>query len=63
MNELDAIYDRITEGIRIRSKCDWNKRSEKTVISFWVHKNNDELKTQLKNLHLECIMEFYESPF
>ena len=34
MNELDAIYDRITEGIRIRSKCDWNKRSEKTVISF-----------------------------
>ena len=22
-NELDAIYDHITEGIRIRSKCEW----------------------------------------
>ena len=22
-NELDAIYDHIAEGIRIRSKCDW----------------------------------------
>ena len=22
-NELDAIYDYIAEGIRIRSKCDW----------------------------------------
>ena len=22
-NELDAIYNHIAEGIRIRSKCDW----------------------------------------
>ena len=28
-NELDAIYDHITEGIRIRSKCDWYEHSEK----------------------------------
>ena len=34
-NELDAIYDHITEGIRIRSKCDWYKHSEKlTKILF-----------------------------
>ena len=33
-NELDAIYDHITEFIRIRSKCDWNKHSEKSTKFF-----------------------------
>ena len=31
-NELDAICDNITEGIRIRSKCDWNEHREKSKI-------------------------------
>ena len=30
-NELDAIYDHITEGIRIRSKCEWHEHSEKST--------------------------------
>ena len=34
-NELDAIYDNITEGIRIWSKCEWYKHSEKHQNSFW----------------------------
>ena len=31
-NELDAIYDYIAEGIRIRSKCNWYEHSEKSTI-------------------------------
>ena len=30
-NELDVIYDHITEGIRIRSKCDWYEHREKST--------------------------------
>ena len=30
-NELDSIYNHITEGIRFRSKCDWYEHSEKST--------------------------------
>ena len=33
-NELYAIYNHITEGIRIRSKCDWYEHSEKSSKFF-----------------------------
>ena len=33
-NELAAVYDNITEGIRIRSKCDWYEHSEKSAKFF-----------------------------
>ena len=33
-NELDAIYDHITEGIRIRSKYEWYEHSEKSTKFF-----------------------------
>ena len=33
-NELDEIYDHITEGIRIRSKCDWYEHSKKSTKFF-----------------------------
>ena len=29
--ELDSIYDHITEGIRIRSKCDWYEHGEQST--------------------------------
>ena len=29
--ELDSIYDHNTEGIRIRSKCDWYEHGEKST--------------------------------
>ena len=35
-NELEAIYDYIAEGIRIRSKCDWYEHGEKSTIFFWI---------------------------
>ena len=34
-NELDVIYDYITEGIRIRSKCDLYKQGEKSTKIFF----------------------------
>ena len=33
-NELDAIYNHIAEGIRIRSKCDWYEHGEKSTKLF-----------------------------
>ena len=33
-SELDAIYDHITEGIRIWSKCKWYEHSEKSSKFF-----------------------------
>ena len=30
-NELDAIYDHIAKGIRIRSKCEWYEHGEKST--------------------------------
>ena len=35
-NELDAIYDHITEGIRIRNICDWYEHSEKSKKFFLI---------------------------
>ena len=32
--EHDSIYDHITEGIRIRSKCDWYEHGEKSTKFF-----------------------------
>ena len=38
-NELDVIYDHVTEGICIRSKCDWYEHSEKlTKFFFYLEK-------------------------
>ena len=34
-NELDAIYDHITEGIRIRSKSNWYEHSKKLTKIFF----------------------------
>ena len=33
-NELDAIYDHIAEGIRIRSKCEWYDKGKKSTNFF-----------------------------
>ena len=32
--ELGTIYDHITEGIRIKSKCDWYEHSKKSTKFF-----------------------------
>ena len=45
-NELDAIYDSITEGIRIRSKCNWYEHSQKLTKYFLNLEKQQEVKTQ-----------------
>ena len=48
-DKLDVIYNHITEGIRLRSKCDWYEHDEKSRYSFKIQKNNEDLKIQKKN--------------
>ena len=74
-NELDAIYDHITEGIRIRSKCEWYEHSEKSTKSFLNLEKQRGAKNTIKKLivvdqeiidqtHiLEYVREFYETLF
>ena len=74
-NELDAIYDHITEGIRIRSKCEWYEHSEKSTKFFLNLEKQRGAQNTIKKLivddkeiidqtHiLEYIREFYETLF
>ena len=41
-SELDAIYDHITEGIHIRSKCNWYIHSEKSFFFFFFFLNLEQ---------------------
>ena len=72
-NELDAIFDHITEGIRIRSKCKWYEHSEKSTKFFLnlekqrgaqnaIKKRTVDEKEIIYQTHiLEYIREFYET--
>ena len=74
-NELDAIYDNITEGIRIRNKCNWYELREKSTKFFLNLEKQPGSQNTIKKLivedkkttdqtHiLECIKEFYETLF
>ena len=74
-NELDAIYDHITEGICIRSKCEWYEHSENLTKFFlnlekqrWAQNTTKKLivddKETIDKTHiLEYIREFYETLF
>ena len=74
-NELDAIYDHITEGIRIRSKCEWYEHSQKSTKFFLNLEKQRGAQNTIKKLivddkeiidqtHiLEYIREFYETLF
>ena len=71
-SELDAIYDHITEGIHIRSKCNWYIHSEKSSFFLDLEQqqgaqntikklNGDDKETTDQTHILECIKEFYEA--
>ena len=74
-NELDSIYDHITESIRIRSKCDWYEHSEKSTKFFLNLEKQRRAQNTIKKLIvddkkiidqtyiLEYIREFYENLF
>ena len=74
-NELDVIYDHITEGMRIRSKCNWYKRGEKSKHFFLNLEKQRGSQSTIKKLVVddkeitnqtlisERIREFYETLF
>ena len=49
-NELDAIYDHVTEGIRINSKCEWYEHSEKSTKFFLNLEKRRGAQNKIKNL-------------
>ena len=51
-NELDVIYDHITEGMRIRSKCNWYERGEKSKHFFLNLEKQRGSQNTIKNLLL-----------
>ena len=73
--ELDAIYDHITKGIRIRSKCDWYEHRKKSTKFFLnlekqrgaqntIKKLIVDDKEMIGQIHiLEYIRELYETLF
>ena len=72
-NELDAIYDHITEDIRIRRKCKWYGHSKKSTKFFLNLEEQRGAQNTMKKLTvddkeiidrthiLEYIREFYET--
>ena len=74
-NELDEIYDHITEDIRIRSKCDWYEHDEKSTNFFKNLEKQQSVKNTIKKLIIDdteviddtCLLnhikDFYEALF
>ena len=50
-NELDAIHDHITEGIRIKSKFDWYEHSEKSTKFFLNLEKQRGAQNTIKKTH------------
>ena len=42
--DLELIYERIAEGVKIRSKCQWYEEGEKSTKFFLNLEKNDPLK-------------------
>ena len=51
-NKLDEIFDHITEGIRIRSKCDWYEHIEKSTKFLLNLEKQRVAQNTIKNLLL-----------
>ena len=74
-NELEAIYDHIAEGIRIRSKCDWYEHGEKSTKFLLNLEKQRGAQNTIKKLIIDdtevtdqtCILnhikDFYEALF
>ena len=49
-NKLDEIYDKEVEGLRIRSKCDWYEKGEKSTEFFLNLEKRPAIQNQIKAL-------------
>ena len=54
-NELNETYDHITEGTRIRSKCDWYKHGEKSTNFFLNLEKQQGTQNAIKKLVVDDI--------
>ena len=52
-NELEAIYDHIADGIRIRRKCEWYEHGEKSTKFFLNLEKSEASKPESGNLLLK----------
>ena len=48
--KLDKIYDKKVEGLRIRSKCDWYEKGEKSTKFFLNLEKRHAIQNQVKSL-------------
>ena len=48
--KLDKIYDKKVKGLRIRSKCDWYKKGEKSAKFFLIFEKRHSIQNQIKPL-------------
>ena len=46
--KFNKVYDKKVQGLRIKSKCDWYKKGEKSTKFFLKWKNDMPFKTKLK---------------
>ena len=56
-NGLEKIYAEITNGLRIRSKCDWTKHREKSSIFFLNLEKSRAAQNKIKNV-LKVVKEY-----
>ena len=52
-NELEAIYDHVSEGIRIRSKCDWYEYDKKSTKFFLNLEKQQGAQNKIKKLIID----------
>ena len=50
-SKLKEIYDKIAEGVKIRSKCFWYQYSEKAIILFLWTREEKYNKWNYKNVN------------
>ena len=54
-NELEEIYDKIADGVKIRSRCDWYEEGEKSTKFFLNLEKHNASKTVIRKLKAENI--------
>ena len=52
-NKLEIIYDHISDGIRIRSKCEWYEHGEKSTKFFLNLEKQRDVQSRIRKLIVE----------
>ena len=52
-NKLETIYDYMSDGIRIRSKCEWHEHGEKSTKFFLNLEKQRDVQSRIRKLIVE----------